>query len=123
MPDGWGTDRAGRRSRNAALVNIRGGEAAALNVLKQDLEELGIGKTDIAVASGGSDQAMTTLRARGTAGNPLTAVQMPGFDILDWADQEALADLNATAAQQSWGDVVPDALKAVAKVDGKWVFR
>ncbi|MEM9549979.1 MAG: ABC transporter substrate-binding protein [Pseudomonadota bacterium] len=98
-----------------------GGEAAALNVLKQDLEGQGIGWQDMPVAGGGGEQAMTVLRARVTAGDAPTAVQGLGFDILDWANQGALADLNATAEQEGWDDVVPDALKAFAKVDGKWV--
>lgn len=98
-----------------------GGEAAALNVLKQDLEGQGIGWTDMPVAGGGGEQAMTVLRARVTAGNAPTAVQGLGFDILDWGNQGALADLNAVAAQEGWDAVVPDALKAFAKVDGKWV--
>ncbi len=58
-----------------------GGEAAALNVLKQDLESQGIGWQDMPVAGGGGSQAMTVLRARVTSGNPPTAVQMLGFDI------------------------------------------
>ncbi|MDU8944065.1 ABC transporter substrate-binding protein [Ovoidimarina sediminis] len=98
-----------------------GGEAAALNVLKQDLEGQGIGWQDMPVAGGGGEQAMTVLRARVTAGNAPTAVQGLGFDILDWAGQGALADLNETAAKEGWDAVVPDALKAFAKVDGKWV--
>lgn len=98
-----------------------GGEAAALNVLKQDLEGQGIGWTDMPVAGGGGEQAMTVLRARVTAGNAPTAVQGLGFDILDWGNQGALADLNEVAAKEGWDDVVPDALKAFAKVDGKWV--
>ena len=98
-----------------------GGEAAALNVLKDDLSGQGIGWTDMPVAGGGGEQAMTVLRARVTAGNAPTAVQALGFDILDWADQGALADLNDVAAKEGWDDVVPDALKAFAKHDGKWV--
>ncbi|MEM0946478.1 MAG: ABC transporter substrate-binding protein [Pseudomonadota bacterium] len=98
-----------------------GGEAAALNVLKQDLESQGIGWQDMPVAGGGGTEAMTVLRARVTSGDAPTAVQALGFDILDWANQGALADLNATAAEEGWDDVVPDALKAFAKVDGKWV--
>jgi glucose/mannose transport system substrate-binding protein len=98
-----------------------GGEAAALNVLKEDLEGQGIGWQDMPVAGGGGEQAMTVLRARVTAGNAPTAVQALGFDILDWADQGALADLNAVAAEQGWDAVVPEALKAFAKADGKWV--
>lgn len=98
-----------------------GGEAAALNVLKQDLESKGIGWLDMPVAGGGGEQAMTVLRARVTAGNPPTAVQMLGFDILDWAEEGALADLNAVAAAEGWDDVVPSALQYFAKHDGKWI--
>ena len=58
-----------------------GGEAAALNVLKDDLGGQGIGWQDMPVAGGGGTQAMTVLRARVTAGNAPTAVQMLGFDI------------------------------------------
>ncbi|MBO6933312.1 MAG: sugar ABC transporter substrate-binding protein, partial [Roseibium sp.] len=74
-----------------------GGEAAALNVLKEDLEGQGIGWQDMPVAGGGGSQAMTVLRARVTSGNPPTAVQMLGFDILDWANEGALANLNILA--------------------------
>ena len=98
-----------------------GGEAAALNVLKDDLSGQGIGWNDMPVAGGGGEQAMTVLRARVTAGNAPTAVQMLGFDILDWAKEGALADLNELAAQEGWDNVVPAALQAFAKHDGKWI--
>ncbi|MBC6443432.1 MAG: carbohydrate ABC transporter substrate-binding protein [Rhodobacteraceae bacterium] len=98
-----------------------GGEAAALNVLKEDLEKQGIGWTDMPVAGGGGEQAMTVLRARVTAGNAPTAVQGLGFDILDWANQGSLADLNAVAAEEGWDSVIPAALQKFARVDGKWV--
>jgi len=98
-----------------------GGEAAALNVLKQDLEAQGIGWQDMPVAGGGGEQAMTVLRARVAAGDPPTAVQALGFDILDWGAQGALANLNDVAAAEGWDAVVPDALQAFAKFDGKWI--
>lgn len=98
-----------------------GGEAAALNVLKDDLEGQGIGWIDMPVAGGGGGQAMTVLRARVTAGNAPTAVQGLGFDIVDWAEQGALADLNAVAEREGWDDVVPAALQRFAKIDGTWV--
>ena len=98
-----------------------GGEAAALNVLKKDLEGQGIGWQDMPVAGGGGEQAMTVLRARVTSGNAPTAVQMLGFDITDWANQGALANLNGVAEAEGWDAVVPDALKAFSKHDGKWV--
>ncbi|MCK0094856.1 ABC transporter substrate-binding protein [Yoonia sp. F2084L] len=98
-----------------------GGEAAALNVLKEDLEGQGIGWTDMPVAGGGGEQAMTVLRARVTAGNAPTAVQGLGFDIIDWANQGSLANLNDVAAAEGWDAVVPAALQQFAKVDGAWV--
>ncbi|MEL6419006.1 MAG: ABC transporter substrate-binding protein [Pseudomonadota bacterium] len=98
-----------------------GGEAAALNVLKEDLSGQGVGWTDMPVAGGGGSDAMTVLRARVTAGDPPTAVQMLGFAIQDWAGEGALADLNDLAAEQNWGEVVPAALQGFSKFDGNWV--
>ncbi len=98
-----------------------GGEAAALKVLKEDLKTKGIGWKDMPVAGGGGENAKTVLSARVTAGNPPTAVQMLGFDILDWAEQGELANLNAVAAKEGWDKVVPEALQKFAKHDGKWI--
>jgi glucose/mannose transport system substrate-binding protein len=98
-----------------------GGEAAALNVLKDDLGTKSIGWVDMPVAGGGGEAAMTALRARVTAGDPPTAVQMLGFDILDWAAEGALGDLSAVAAAEGWDTVVPAALQGFSKFDGKWI--
>jgi glucose/mannose transport system substrate-binding protein len=98
-----------------------GGEAAALNVLKDDLAGKTIGWADMPVAGGGGEAAMTALRARVTAGDAPTAVQMLGFDILDWAKEGALADLTATATGEGWDKVVPAALQAFSTNDGKWI--
>jgi glucose/mannose transport system substrate-binding protein len=98
-----------------------GGEAAALNVLKEDLQKQGITWSDMPVAGGGGTQAMTVLRARVTSGNPPTAVQMLGFDITDWAKEGALANLNDLAAAGNWDAVVPEALQKFSKFDGHWV--
>jgi len=98
-----------------------GGEAAALNVLKGNLEKQGVKWNDMPVAGGGGEAAMTAVRARVTAGNPPTAVQLLGFDIQDWAKQGVLADLNAVAAKEGWDKTVPTALQAFSKYDGKWI--
>ncbi len=98
-----------------------GGEAAALNVLKGDLEGQGVGWMDMPVAGGGGSDAMTVLRARVTAGDPPTAVQMLGFSIQDWAAEGALANLNSLAEEQGWNDVVPAALQRFSTYDGDWV--
>ena len=97
-----------------------GGEAAALNVLKDNLAGQSIGWIDMPVAGGG-EAAMTTLRARVTAGDPPTAVQMLGFDIQDWAAEGALGNLNDVAAAEGWDAVVPAALQAFSKFDGNWI--
>ena len=98
-----------------------GGEAAALNVLKANLEKQGVKWNDMPVAGGGGEQAMTAVRARVTAGNPPTAVQMLGFDILDWGKQGVVADLNSLAAKDGWDKVVPAALQKFSKYNGKWI--
>ena len=56
-----------------------GGEAAALNVLKQDLAKEGYAWKDVPVAGGGGEGAMTALKAMVAAGNPPTASQILGY--------------------------------------------
>ncbi len=98
-----------------------GGEAAALTVLKKDLEAKGITWKDMPVAGGGGTQAMTVLRARVSSGEPPTAVQMLGFDIVEWAEQGVLGDLNDLAAEEKWDAVVPAALQRFSRYDGNWI--
>lgn len=98
-----------------------GGEAGALNVLKQDLQTQGIGWKDMPVAGGGGTQAMTVLRARVTSGNPPSAVQLLGFDVTDWAKEGALANLDSVAGPGGWDAVVPAAVQQFSKYDGHWV--
>ena len=98
-----------------------GGEAAALNVLKDDLQGQGIGWVDMPVAGGGGEAAMTTLRARVTAGDAPTAVQMLGFDIKDWAAEGVVGNLNDVAAAEGWDAVVPAALQFFSKHEGNWI--
>jgi glucose/mannose transport system substrate-binding protein len=98
-----------------------GGEAAALNVLKENLQKQGFAWKDNPIAGGGGSQAMTVLRARVTSGNIPTAVQMLGFDIQDWAEQGVLADLTPIASKEGWEKVVPAPLQAFSKYQNKWI--
>ncbi|MFZ2103022.1 MAG: ABC transporter substrate-binding protein [Oricola sp.] len=98
-----------------------GGEAAALNVLKEDLQAKGIGWVDMPVAGGGGEAAMTALRARVTAGDAPTAVQMLGYDIQDWAAEGALGNLDSVASAEGWDNVIPAALQRFSKYDGHWI--
>jgi glucose/mannose transport system substrate-binding protein len=112
-----------RAAENVEVLHwwTSGGEAAALDVLKKDLESKGISWTDMPVAGGGGTEAMTVLRARVTAGNAPTAVQMLGFDILDWAKEGALGNLDDVAAKEGWDKVIPGALQKFSKYDGHWI--
>ena len=114
---------AARAAENVEVLHwwTSGGEAAALDVLKKDLESKGISWTDMPVAGGGGTEAMTVLRARVTAGNAPTAVQMLGFDILDWAKEGALGNLDEIAAKEGWDKVIPKALQQFSKYDGRWI--
>ncbi len=114
---------AARAAENVEVLHwwTSGGEAAALDVLKKDLESKGISWTDMPVAGGGGTEAMTVLRARVTAGNAPTAVQMLGFDILDWAKEGALGNLDDIAAKEGWDKVVPTALQQFSKHEGHWI--
>lgn len=114
---------AARAAENVEVLHwwTSGGEAAALDVLKKDLEGKGISWTDMPVAGGGGTEAMTVLRARVTSGNAPTAVQMLGFDILDWAKEGALGNLDETASKEGWDKVIPTALQQFSKYDGHWI--
>jgi len=98
-----------------------GGEAAALNVLKQDMQKRGYGWKDSPVAGGGGDQARTVLRARVAAGNPPEAMQMLGFIITDYAEEGLLGDLTPVATKEGWANVVPGPLQKFDEYKGRWV--
>src|SRR4051794_12778739 len=98
-----------------------GGEAAALKVLRENLEKEGVQWKDAAIAGGGGDQARTVLQARMAAGNPPTAMQMLGLVVQDWAQQGALGDLTPIAQKEGWDKVIPPALQKIVKYDGHYV--
>ena len=97
-----------------------GGEAAALNVLKQDLVKEGYAWKDVPVAGGGGAGAMTTLKAMVAAGNPPTASQILGYFALDYAEAGKLGDITALATKEGWDKVVPTALQKFTTTNGKW---
>lgn len=98
-----------------------GGEAAALNVLKQDLAKEGYAWKDVPVAGGGGDAAMTALKAMVAAGNNPTASQMLGYTVLDYAAAGKMGDLTELAKSEGWDKAVPAPLQKFAVYDGKWV--
>src|SRR6516164_675852 len=97
-----------------------GGEAAALNVLKQDLAKEGYAWKDVPVAGGGGEGAMTALKAMVAAGNPPTASQILGYFAVDYAEAGKLGDITSLATKEKWADVVPTALQKFTTTNGKW---
>src|SRR5712672_1881669 len=87
-----------------------GGEAAALNVLKQELSKEGYAWKDVPVAGGGGEGAMTALKAMVAAGNPPTASQILGYYAMDYAEAGKLGDVSSLAKKEDWAKVVPQAL-------------
>jgi glucose/mannose transport system substrate-binding protein len=97
-----------------------GGEAAALNVLKQDLAKEGYAWKDVPVAGGGGEGAMTALKAMVAAGNPPTASQILGYFAIDYAEAGKLGDISSLAQKEGWDKVVPKALQKFTTTNGKW---
>ena len=98
-----------------------GGEAAALNVLKQDLAKEGYAWKDVPVAGGGGEGAMTALKAMVAAGNPPTASQMLGYYVIDYAEAGELGDITALAEKEGWDKVIPEGAAEILHNNGKWV--
>jgi glucose/mannose transport system substrate-binding protein len=97
-----------------------GGEAAALNVIKEAVAKQGYTWKDVPVAGGGGGAAMTTLKASVAAGNPPTASQILGYYAIDYSEDGKLADITALADKGGWAKVVPTALQKFTTTDGKW---
>jgi glucose/mannose transport system substrate-binding protein len=97
-----------------------GGEARSVAVLMEEFSENGGTWTDMPVAGGAGDAAMTALRARVLSGNPPAAVQLKGPSIQEWYEEGALADVSAVAEEEQWGDLLPAAIAGHMKCEGTW---
>jgi glucose/mannose transport system substrate-binding protein len=97
-----------------------GGEAAALNSIKEAVAKEGYAWKDVPVAGGGGGAAMTTLKAAVAAGNPPTASQILGYYAIDYAEDGKLADMSALAQKEGWAKVIPTALQKFTTTSGKW---
>jgi glucose/mannose transport system substrate-binding protein len=98
-----------------------GGEAAALATIRDAVVAQGVAWIDAPVAGGGGDQAKTALQARIAGGNPPAAMLMLGQNIIDWANEGMLGNVNALAEAQGWDAVVPQAVQDFTRIGGNWV--
>ena len=97
-----------------------GGEAKSVAVLQEEFAANGGTWTDMPVAGGGGDAAMTALRARVLSGNAPTAVQLKGPAIQEWYEEGVLADISAVAEANNWADVLPASIAGHMMCEGTW---
>lgn len=97
-----------------------GGEARSVAVLQEQFAAQGGTWTDMPVAGGGGDAAMTALRARVLSGNAPTAVQLKGPAIQEWYEEVGLADIGAVAEENGWDAVLPAQIAEHMKCEGQW---
>ncbi len=97
-----------------------GGEAKSVAVLQQEFADNGGTWTDMPVAGGGGDAAMSALRARVLSGNAPTAVQLKGPAIQEWYEEGVLADISSVAEAEGWADVLPASIADHMKCEGTW---
>ncbi|WP_449434665.1 ABC transporter substrate-binding protein [Pseudomonas putida] len=100
-----------------------GGEKAAVDVLKAQVEKDGFTWKDGAVAGGGGATAMTVLKSRAVAGNPPAVAQIKGPDIQDWAATGLLDSdvLKAVAESEKWDTLLDKKVADTVKYDGDYV--
>ena len=97
-----------------------GSEAQSVAVLQDQFKAEGGTWTDMPVAGGGGDAAMTALRARVLSGNAPTAVQLKGPAIQEWYEETGLADISAVAEENNWAEVLPAQIADHMKCEGQW---
>lgn len=97
-----------------------GSEAKSVAVLQKEFSDNGGTWTDMPVAGGGGDAAMTALRARVLSGNSPTAVQLKGPAIQEWYEEGVLADITSVAEAEGWADILPDSIANHMKCEGTW---
>ena len=97
-----------------------GGEAKSVAVLQEEFASKGGTWTDMPVAGGGGDAAMTALRARVLSGNAPTAIQLKGPAIQEWYEEGVLADISSVAQANGWADVLPASIAGHMKCEGIW---
>lgn len=98
-----------------------GGEAAALNVLKQQMTDEGHSWQDFVIEGGGGGNAMAELQSRVLKGQPPAAAQIKGLDIQRWARLGFLANLNDIAQADEWDSKLPAVVADVMKYNGQYV--
>ncbi len=83
-----------------------GGEAFALQSIKEALAAKGIAWADTAIAGGGGANEKQALQARFASGNPPAATAVQAQDVAAYADQGALGNVDAIAQALAWPKIL-----------------
>jgi len=97
-----------------------GGEAKALQVLKDDFAKKGGTWKDMPVAGGGGDAANVTLKSRIVAGDPPTASQIKGPTIQEYDEEGVVAPyhIHEIAKAENWDSLLSSQVANHMKCDG-----
>ena len=97
-----------------------GGEAKALQVLKDDFAKKGGTWKDMPVAGGGGDAANVTLKSRIVAGDPPTASQIKGPTIQEYDEEGVVAPyhIHEVAKSENWDSLLSSQVANHMKCDG-----
>ncbi|QXH60919.1 ABC transporter substrate-binding protein [Pseudomonas azerbaijanorientalis] len=100
-----------------------GGEKAAVDVLKAQVEKDGFIWKDGAVAGGGGSTAMTVLKSRAVAGNPPGVAQIKGPDIQEWGSTGLLSTdaLKDVSKAENWDGLLSKKVSDTVKYEGDYV--
>ncbi|EJM42986.1 ABC-type sugar transport system, periplasmic component [Pseudomonas sp. GM33] len=100
-----------------------GGEKAAVDILKAQVEKDGFTWKDGAVAGGGGSTAMTVLKSRAVAGNPPGVAQIKGPDIQEWGSTGLLSTdaLKDVSKAENWDGLLSKKVSDTVKYEGDYV--
>ncbi|GGX44606.1 ABC transporter substrate-binding protein [Saccharospirillum salsuginis] len=98
-----------------------GGEARAVQVLKDQMEADGHNWVDFVVEGGGGGNAMASLQDRVLRGDPPTAAQIKGLDIQRWARLGFLRNIDGLAEEQGWDGRLPPVVAEAMQYNGNYV--
>lgn len=98
-----------------------GGEAKSVAELKAMMAVRGHSWKDFTVVGGGGQNAMSVLKQRVLAGHPPAAALIKGPSIHEWADLNALTNLDAMASYEKWDELLPQVVADQMKHKGHYV--
>lgn len=98
-----------------------GGEAAAMEVLKDKVRASGHEWHDFTVVGGGGDNARSALASRVLMQDPPASTIIKGYSIQTWAQLNYLAYLDDIASEGNWDAHLPPVVADVMKFNDRYV--